>query len=156
MKGRQIWYRMRRLFYFEPKAQLFLLTIKSKSVNKMRSKDEVVAHAGSCSLKAEKDRCTLKQLQFHVNQHLERKKQKYTSNGFLDTCINVPGKPWFGSACFSDDDTTNFFATDCSRREIVKIDAKFDGYGLILINVRGISNSGFYDDSKSFLNFLLM
>ena len=38
----------------------------------------------------------------------------------------------------------------------MKIDAKFDGYGLILINVRGISDSGFYDDSKSFLNFLLM
>ena len=52
--------------------------------------------------------------------------------------------------------TTNFFAADCSRREIVKIDTKLDGYDLILINVRGISDSGFYDDSKSFLNFLLM
>ena len=103
----------------------------------MRSKDEVVAYAKSCSLKAEKDRCTLKQLKFHVNQHLERKKQEYTSNGFLDTCINVPGKPCFGSVCFSDD-MTNFFATDYSRREVVKIDTKFDGYDLILINVWGI------------------
>ena len=38
----------------------------------------------------------------------------------------------------------------------MKIDTKFDGYDLILINVRGISDSGFYDDSKYFLNFLLM
>ena len=93
----------------------------------MRSKDEVVAYAKSCSLKAEKDRCTLKQLKFHVNQYLERKKLVYTSNGFLDTCIKVPSRPCFGGICFSDDDTTNFFATDCFRREIVKIDTKFDG-----------------------------
>ena len=53
----------------------------------MRSKDEAVVYAKSCSLKAEKDRCTLKQLRSHVNQHLERKKQECTSNGFLDTCI---------------------------------------------------------------------
>ena len=123
----------------------------------MRSKDEVVAYAKYCSLKAEKDRSTLRQLKFHVNRHLERKKQGYISNGFLDTWINVPGKPcFFGSVRFSDDDTINFFATDCSRRKIVKIDTKFDGYDLILVNVRGISDSGFYDDSKYFLNFLLM
>ena len=122
----------------------------------MRSKDEVVAYAKLCTLKAEKNRFTLKQVKFHVNQHPERNKQEYTSNGFLDTCINVPGKPCFGSVCFSDDDTTNIFATDCSRREIVKIDTKFDGYDLILINVRAISDSGFFDDSKSFLNFLCM
>ena len=117
VKGRQIWYRKGRLFYFEPKAQLFFLSIKSKNVDKMRSKDEVVAYAKSYGLKSDKDRCTLKQLKFHVNQHLECKKQEYTSNGFLDTSINVPGKPCFGSVCFSDDDTTNFFATDCSRRD---------------------------------------
>ena len=117
VKRRQIWYRSGRLFYFEPKAQLFFLSIKSKNINKMRSRDEVVAYAKSCGLKAEKDRCTLKQLKFHVNQHLEREKQEYTSNGFLDTCINVPGKPCFGSVCFSDDDASNFFAPDCSRRE---------------------------------------
>ena len=52
VKGRQIWYRRGRLFYFEPKAQLFFLSIKSKNVNKMRSKDEVVAYTKSCSLKA--------------------------------------------------------------------------------------------------------
>ena len=103
----------------------------------MRSKDKIVAYAKSYSLKAEKDQCTLKRLKFHVNQHLEHKKQEYTSNGFLDTCINVPGKPCFGSVCFSDD-MTNFSATDYSRREVVKIDTKFDGYDLILINVRGI------------------
>ena len=40
--------------------------------------------------------------------------------------------------------------------EIVKTDTKFDGHDLILINISGISDSGFYDDSKSFLNFLLM
>ena len=40
--------------------------------------------------------------------------------------------------------------------EIVKSDTKFDGYDFILINVRGISDSGFYDDSKSSLTFLLM
>ena len=125
---------------------LFFLSIKSKNVNKMRSKDEVAAYAKSCGLKAEKDRCTLKQLKLHVNQHLDRKKQEYTSNVFLDTCINVPGKPCFGNVCFSDDDTTNFFATDCSGREIRKIHTKFDGYDLILISVRGISYSGFYDD----------
>ena len=96
----------------------------------MRSKDEVVAYAKSCGLKAEKDWCTLKQLKFHVNQHLERKKQENTSNEFLDTCSNVPGKSCFGSVCFSGDDTTNFFATDCFRREIVKIDTKFDVYDL--------------------------
>ena len=107
-------------------------------------------------MKAEKDQCILKQLKFHGNQHLEHKKQEYTSNGFLDMCINIPGKPCFGSVCFSDDDMTDFFTTDCSRREILKIDSKFDGYDLILINVRGISDSGLYDDSKSFLNFLLM
>ena len=56
----------------------------------MRSKDGAVLYAKSCSLKAEKDRCTLKQLRFHVNQHLERKKQECTSNGFLDTCILTP------------------------------------------------------------------
>ena len=84
----------------------------------MRSKVKVVAYAKSFGLKAEKGRCTLKQLQFHVNQHLERIKQKCTSNRFLDTCINVPGKPFFGSVCFPDDDTTNF-ATDSSRRKIV-------------------------------------
>ena len=33
VKGRQIWYRRGRLFYFEPKAQLFFLSIKSKNVN---------------------------------------------------------------------------------------------------------------------------
>ena len=120
----------------------------------MRLKDEVVTYVKSCSLKAEKDRCTLKQLKFHGNQHLERKKEEYTSNGFFDTFINVPGKPDFGSVCFSDDDTTNFFASDCSSREIVKIDTKFDGYDLILINVRRISDSEFYDDSKSFINFV--
>ena len=54
----------------------------------MRSKDEAVAQVKSCALKAEKGQYTLKQLKFHVNQHLERKKQKFTSNGF------------FGSACF--------------------------------------------------------
>ena len=97
VKGPQVWYRSGRLFYFKPKAQLFFQSIKSKNVNKMRSKDEVVAYAKSCGLKAEKDWCTLKQLKFHVNQHLERKKQEYTSNGFLDTCISVPGKPFFGS-----------------------------------------------------------
>ena len=155
MKGRQIWYRSGRLFYFKAKAQLFFLSIKSKNVNKMRSKDKIVAYAKSYSLKAEKDQCTLKRLKFHVNQHLEHKKQEYTSNGFLDTCINVPGKPCFGSVCFSDD-MTNFFATDYSRREVVKIDTKFDGYDLILINVRGIWDSGFYDDSKSFLKFPLI
>ena len=117
VKGPQVWYRSGRLFYFKPKAQLFFQSIKSKNVNKMRSKDEVVASAKSCGLKAEKDWCTLKQLKFHVNQHLERKKQEYTSSGFLDTCITVLGKPCFGSFCFSDDDTTNFFAIDCSRRE---------------------------------------
>ena len=120
----------------------------------MRSKDKIVAYAKSYSLKAEKDQCTLKRLKFHVNQHLERKKQEYTSNGFFNTCINVPCKPDFGSVCFPDYDTTNFFATDCSSREIVKIDSKFDGYDLILINVRRISDSEFYDDSKSFLNFV--
>ena len=156
VKGRQIYYRGGRLFYFEPKAQPFFLSIKSKNVNKMRSKDGIVAYAKPCTLKAEKNRCTLKQVKFHVNQHLERNKQEYTSNGFLDTCINVPGKPCFDSVCFSDDDTTNIFATNCSRREIVKIDTKFDGYDLILINFREISDSGFYDDSKSFLNFLCM
>ena len=83
----------------------------------MRSKDEVVVYAKSCNLKAEEDSCTLKQLKFHVNQHLERKKQECTSNEFLDTCIKVPGKPCFGSVCFSDDDTTNFLAADCSRRD---------------------------------------
>ena len=72
VKGRQIWYRSGRLFNFEPKVQLFFLSIKSKNVDKMRSKDEVVAYAKSCGLKAEKDRCTLKQLKFHVNQYLER------------------------------------------------------------------------------------
>ena len=117
VKGRQMWYRSARLFYFEPKAQLFFLSIKSKNINKIRSRDEVVAYTKSCGLKAEKDRCTLKQLKFHVNQHLEREKQEYTSNGFLDTCINVPGKPCFGSVCFSDDDASNLFAPDCSRRE---------------------------------------
>ena len=117
VKGRQIWYRKGRLFYSEAKAQLFFLSIRSKNVNKIRSKDKVVAYEKSCGLKAEKDRCTLKQLKFHVNQHLERKKQEYTSSGFLDTCITVLGKPCFGSFCFSDDDTTNFFAIDCSRRE---------------------------------------
>ena len=40
--------------------------------------------------------------------------------------------------------------------EIVKTDTEFDGYDLILIDARGISDSGFYDDLKSFLNFLLM
>ena len=40
--------------------------------------------------------------------------------------------------------------------EIVKIDMKFDGYDFILIDVKGISYSEFYDDSKSFLNILLM
>ena len=44
VNGRQIWYRRGRLFYFEPKAQLFLLSIKSKNVNKMRSQDEVSLH----------------------------------------------------------------------------------------------------------------
>ena len=34
--------------------------------------------------------------------------------------------------------------------ERVKIDTEFDGHDLILIDVRGISDSGFYDDSKSF------
>ena len=72
VKGRQIWYRSGRLFDFEPKVQLFFLSIKSKNVDKMRSKDEVVAYAKSCGLKAKKDRCTLKQLKFHVNQYLER------------------------------------------------------------------------------------
>ena len=134
VKGQQIWYGSGHLLYFDPRAQLFFLSIKSKNVNKMGSKDEVVAYAKSCGLKAEKDRCTLKQLKFLVNQHLERKKQEYTSDGFLDTCIDVPGKPCFGSVCFSDDDTTNFFAIDCSRREIVKINTKFDGYDLILTN----------------------
>ena len=105
------------LFYFEPTTQLFFLSIKPKNFNKMRSKDEVVVYAKSCNLKAEEDSCTLKQLKFHVNQHLERKKQECTSNGFLDTCIKVHGKPCFGSVCFSDDDTTNFLATDCSRRD---------------------------------------
>ena len=33
---------------------------------------------------------------------------------------------------------TNYFATDYSRRQVVKIDTEFDGYDLILINVRGI------------------
>ena len=47
----------------------------------MRSQDEVVAYAKSCSLEAEKDRCTLKQLKFHVNQHLERQKQEYNQMG---------------------------------------------------------------------------
>ena len=143
-------------FNLKRKPDCFFLSITSKNVNKMRSKDEVVAYAKSCSSKAEKYWCTLKQLKFHVNQHLEREKQDYTWNGFLDTCINVPGKPCFGSVCFSDDDTTNFFAAGCSRREVVKIDTKFDGYDLILINVREISGSGFYDDSKPFLNFLVM
>ena len=40
--------------------------------------------------------------------------------------------------------------------EIVKIDMKFDGYDFILIDVKEISYSEFYDDSKSFLNILLM
>ena len=44
VKERQIWYRRGRLFYFEPKAQLFFLSIKSRNVNKMRSQDEVVAY----------------------------------------------------------------------------------------------------------------
>ena len=66
----------------------------------MRSKDKIVAYAKSYSLKAEKDQCTLKQLKFLVNQHLERKKQEYTSNGLLDTCINFPGKPCFGMFVF--------------------------------------------------------
>ena len=148
VKGRQLWCRSGRLFYFEPKAQLFFLSIESKNVNKMKPK--------TCGLKTEKDRYTLKQLKFHLNQHLQRKKQEYTSNGFLDTCINVPGKICFSSVCFSDDDTTNFFATDCFRTETVKIDTKLDGYDLFSINVWGISDSGFYDTSKSFLNFLLI
>ena len=78
----------------------------------MRSKDEAVLYAKSCSLKAVKNRCMLKQLRFHVNQHLERKKQECTSNWFLHTCIKVPGKPCFGSIYFSDDDTINFFAAN--------------------------------------------
>ena len=40
--------------------------------------------------------------------------------------------------------------------EIVKTGTKFHGHDLIFINVSGISDGGFYDDSKSFLNFLLM
>ena len=40
--------------------------------------------------------------------------------------------------------------------ERVKTDMKFDEYDVTLISVRGVSDSGFYDDSKSFLNLLLM
>ena len=53
VEGREIWYRRGRLFYFEPKAQLLFLSIKSKNINRMRLKDEVFAYAKCCGLKAE-------------------------------------------------------------------------------------------------------
>ena len=64
LKGLQIWYRSGLLFYFEPKSQLFCLSIKSKNVNKKRLKDEVAAYAKSCSLKVKKNHAHWSSLNF--------------------------------------------------------------------------------------------
>ena len=76
----------------------------------MRSKDEVVTYARSIGLQANKDWLSLKQLKFQLNQHLKQKKHEYSTKNFSDTFVNVPGKPSFGTVCFSVEDITNFFA----------------------------------------------
>ena len=87
----------------------------------------------SLVLQANKDRFMLKQLKFQLNQHLERRKQEFSTKDFSDTCVNIPSKPSFDTICFSVEDNTNFFVTASPKKQIVKVNTTFDGYTLSLI-----------------------
>lgn len=71
----------------------------------------------------------LKQLKVQLKKHL--KKQEYSTKDLTDTCVNVSGKASFDTVSFPNEDNNNFFAS--SKKQIVKVDTRFDGYTLSLI-----------------------
>ena len=122
----QIWYREGTVFHFEQQTKLAFFLLKPKMVTKMRAKDAVVAYAQSVGLTLDIGR-KMDELQVAFSDYLARKKTHYATLGYSTTHVNVPNHDSFGVISFDDSNGANFYGTDTSKKQIIKVEAKFDG-----------------------------
>ena len=123
--AQQMWYVDKRLFFFQPDQQISFISFGSKELEKMRSKDEVVAFANSFGLHIEKKNHTLDQLRQRVKRKQDQLAKEYKTHKFSKTNVNIEDNPCYGALSLEEDSRkkgqATFYAYDHLKKEIQRL-----------------------------------